>query len=63
MMSEKSFNAYAEALAKANGIPLELAQKYTSRIGDTPELDPSTGKLVVRDTHGHVIATLTRAKY
>ena len=52
-----AFKAFARKIADLNGISLDLAYRYASLIGDTPELDDA-GLVVVRDRDGSIVARL-----
>lgn len=59
MLAPDYFETQAPIAAAENGISLELAGKYLSLIGDTPEFDPNDpGKVVVIDDDGQELARI-----
>lgn len=58
MFSPENFQEFAQDIADANGIALELAEEYAALIGDTPELDEQGRAIVRRESDGVEIARL-----
>ncbi|MEO8439265.1 MAG: hypothetical protein ABI540_03485 [Spartobacteria bacterium] len=59
MLVSGCFEREAPIVAAENGISVELAGKYLSLIGDTPEIDSNDpGKAVVIDDEGREIARI-----
>ena len=57
MMSSDAFEELAAEIAQLNGIPVDQAKTYLSRVGDTPEI-ADDGLTIVRDQAGAEVARI-----
>lgn len=55
MFTPEGFQEFAKELAELNGLPLDVALRYASHIGDTPEIDKD-GLVVVRTGSNQILA-------